>query len=109
MAQVLAAGAGCVIIKRGAAGALVQRATDGAAVAVPAFGVTAQGTVGAGDAFNAGFLYAIGQGEPLDAAVRFANGVAALVVASAQGVLGAPTFAAVQELLQTQGSRQGDR
>lgn len=106
MAQILAGGAGCVIIKRGAAGALVQRATDGAAVAVPAFGVTAQGTVGAGDAFNAGFLYAIGQGEPVDAAVRFANGVAALVVASAQGALGAPTLAAVEELLQTGQTRR---
>ena len=106
IAQVLAAGAGCVIIKRGAAGALVQRATDGAAVAVPAFGVTAQGTVGAGDAFNAGFLYATVQGQPVDAATRFANGVAALVVASAQGALGAPTLAAVQELLQTQPPRR---
>ncbi len=102
IAQVLAAGAGCVIIKRGAAGALVQRATDGAAVAVPAFAVSAQGTVGAGDAFNAGFLYATVQGLPVDAAVRFANGVAALVVASTQGALGAPTLAAVEELLQAQ-------
>lgn len=100
MAQILAAGAGCVVIKRGAAGALVQRAQDGAALMVPAVPVDAQGTVGAGDAFNAGFLYAIAQGQPLEVAARFANGVAALVVASVQGVLGAPTLTAVQTLLQ---------
>lgn len=102
MRQVLAAGAGCVISKRGAAGALIQRQADAVAHPIPAFQIEAQGTVGAGDAFNAGFLYALGQGHPLAAAVRFANGVAALVVASAQGALGAPLLPAVAALLQRQ-------
>lgn len=102
MRQVLAAGAGCVVIKRGAAGALLQRQVDAVAHAVPSFQIEAQGTVGAGDAFNAGFLYALGQGQALDAAVRFANGAAALVVASARGALGAPLLAEVQELLRRQ-------
>jgi len=99
MRQVLAAGAGCVIIKRGAAGALIQRQTDTAARPIPAFPITAHGTVGAGDAFNAGLLYALGQGQPLERAVRFAHGVAALVVASTQGALGAPRLNDVQALL----------
>ncbi len=100
MAQILAGGVRCAVIKRGAAGALVQSKDDPAAVHVPGFAVDAHMTVGAGDSFNAGFLYAIRQGKaPLEAA-RFANAVAALVVASAQGALGAPTLPQVDQLVQ---------
>ncbi|MBX3013653.1 MAG: carbohydrate kinase family protein [Caldilineaceae bacterium] len=99
MAQILAAGAGCAVVKRGAAGALVQSQQDAQAAIVPGLTVAAHLTVGAGDSFNAGFLYAIHQGMvPLEAA-RFANAVAARVVASAQGALGAPTLAQVEALL----------
>jgi ribokinase len=99
MAQILAAGAGCAVTKRGAEGALVQRKGDTLAVQVPGFAVDAHTTVGAGDSFNAGFLYAVQQGKtPIDAA-QFANAVAALVVASAQGALGAPTGQQVEEFM----------
>lgn len=96
--QVLTHRAGCVVIKRGAEGALVQ-AQGQATVHVPGFAVNARMTVGAGDSFNAGFLYAIQQGKPPAEAARFANAVAALVVTSAQGALGAPTLPQVEALI----------
>lgn len=97
MAQLLAAGVGCAVTKRGAAGALVQAEGDAAATPVPGFAVDAKMTVGAGDSFNAGFLYAVQQGKLPVAAAHFANAVAALVVASAQGALGAPTLSQVAQ------------
>lgn len=56
-AELLAAGPGVVLITRGAAGAVAFSATD--RVAVPAPKVALVDTVGAGDAFNAGFLAAL--------------------------------------------------
>ena len=99
MAQLLGAGAGNVVIKQGADGALIQCSGDAAPTPVPGFPVSAQDTVGAGDSFNAGFLYAVNQGQDAVAAVRFANAVAALVVGSQRGVLGAPTVAAATALV----------
>jgi ribokinase len=99
MNQVLQGGAGAVVIKRGAAGAWVRQANAPAPIPVARFPVSVQDTVGAGDAFNAGFLYAVAQGQDPQAAARFANGVAALTVGSHRGVLGGPTASQVQELL----------
>ncbi len=99
MAQLLQAGVGCVVIKCGAAGALVQQQLDEKPLTVPGFPVVTQGTVGAGDSFNAGFLYAVAQGQDVPAATRFANGVAALVLTAQQGVLGGPTVSDVRDFL----------
>lgn len=99
-AHLLAAGARCVVIKRGRDGASV-RGSQGT-VDVPAFAVEANITVGAGDAFNAGFLYGLKQGWDLAQAVRFGNAVAALVVRSNRGVLGAPALAEVEVFLSRQ-------
>lgn len=98
MAQILAHGVRCAVTKRGAEGALVQPRGADTPIAVPGFQVDARMTVGAGDSFNAGFLYAVQQGQTPVAAARFANAVAALVVASAQGALGAPTLQQVRQL-----------
>ena len=100
MAQVLAAGVGCAVTKRGAEGVLVQEQGATAPTAIAGFHVDAHTTVGAGDSFNAGFLYAIKRGEAPVQAARFANAAAALVVASAQGALGAPTLSQVEQLCQ---------
>ncbi|MCB0063100.1 MAG: carbohydrate kinase family protein [Caldilineaceae bacterium] len=99
MAQILAAGAACAVIKQGASGALVQEGETGAPVAVPGFAIQPASTVGAGDSFNAGLLYAIEQGTDVVTAARFANGVAALVLTAQDGVLGAPTAAQVNTFL----------
>ena len=95
--RLLAAGARSVVVKRGQDGAYV--ACAGEPVAVPAFPVDARISVGAGDAFNVGFLYAIQRGRSAREAARFGSAVAALVVSSDRGVLGAPTLEDVETFL----------
>jgi sugar/nucleoside kinase (ribokinase family) len=98
MEKILALGTGCVVIKCGAEGATIWE-RNATPVKVAAFPVTARSTVGAGDSFNAGFLYAIHQGQNPAAAARFANAVAALLVSAEKGALGAPQLSMVEELL----------
>lgn len=83
-------GVGQVVAKLGRDGAYLS-GRDGS-LAVPAFPVDARISTGAGDAFNVGFLYAIDQGWTAERALRFGSAVAALVVSSDRGVLGAPTL-----------------
>ncbi|MDQ3250278.1 MAG: carbohydrate kinase family protein, partial [Chloroflexota bacterium] len=96
--RLLQAGARCVIVKLGKAGAAFCTVNHGY-TPVPGFSVAARSTVGAGDAFNAGLLYALHQGESVTAAVRFGNAVAALTVASERGILGSPTLVEVEDFL----------
>jgi sugar/nucleoside kinase (ribokinase family) len=95
--RLLGAGAACVIVKQGAAGALVYQ--PGRRMHLPAFRVAVYSTVGAGDAFNAGLLFARQQGDTLEEAVRFGNAVAALVISSGKGILGCPSLSRVHEFL----------
>lgn len=93
----LDAGAGVVVIKSGRAGAGVR--SSGTRVDIPGFAVEVQSTVGAGDAFNAGFLHALDSGMPAHQALRVANAVAALVVSSPAGILSAPSCEQVEAFL----------
>jgi len=95
--ELLDAGARNLIIKRGRDGASL-RGLDGGAD-VPGFDVAANIAVGAGDAFNAGFLCGAQQGQTLQQAIRFGNAVAALVVSGENGVLDAPTREQVETFL----------
>ncbi len=72
----LAEGPRVVIITLGDQGALVCHAAQ--QFPVPAFAVTAVDTTAAGDAFNGALAVALGEGQALEAAVRFANATAAL-------------------------------
>ena len=85
----VAAGARAVIRKMGAAGA--QMRTAEGAVHAPGLPVAVHATVGAGDAFNAGFAWGLAQGMDPATALRAGNAVAGLVVASPQGILTSPT------------------
>lgn len=96
----LAAGARTVVVKLGQGGAAVYRPNE--QWTVPAFAVEVRSTVGAGDSFNAGFLYGLQQGWPLSSAVRFGNAVAALVISAERGILGCPALASVEAFLQQQ-------
>lgn len=87
-AQLLAAGAATVVVKRGAAGCRVAR--PGESLEIPAFATAVRSTVGAGDAFNAGFLCGLRQGWDAAQAARFGHATAALVIASERGVLDSP-------------------
>ena len=76
----IAAGAGCVALTRGARGALVVTATD--AVEVPAVAIPdgeLVDTTGCGDAFSAGYLRGLSLGLDPVAAARLGNATASLV------------------------------
>ena len=70
--------AGEVVVKRGADGALYARGDE--RVSAPGFPVEAVNTIGAGDVFDSGYLYARRQGWLPEQRVRFANALAAMVV-----------------------------
>lgn len=91
------AGARCVIVKYGMKGAVIYNAHG--ETCIPGFPVEAAVTIGAGDSFNAGFLYGIGESMALKEAVRFGNATAALVLKEGKSVLGAPTREQVEALL----------
>lgn len=95
--RLLQAGARCLIIKLGKAGAAIWTAETH--TLVPGFAVEARSTVGAGDSFNAGLLYGLQQSWPLAEAVRFGNAVAALVVSSERGILDSPALGQVEAFL----------
>lgn len=86
---------GMLIVKRGGRGAAAY--TDGrdgamAVVHVPAFMIQPVDTTGAGDAFNAGFIYARQiRGETLESALRFAAACGAQATLQVGGATAAPT------------------
>ncbi len=85
-----------VIARLGADGSLAC-STDGV-VSAPSYPVDVVDTVGAGDAFNAGFIAARLAGEDLASALARGNAVAALSVAQ-PGARATPTSAQVDSLL----------
>jgi len=98
-ARELASRTACPVIKAGKRGALFIH--DGRIESVPAPEVTLVDTVGAGDNFDAGFLYATLEKEmALPEAVRFANAAAALSCAHRGGTAACSTAAQVEAFLQ---------
>ncbi|WP_164479068.1 sugar kinase [Nakamurella antarctica] len=90
---------GCriVVTKLGAAGAV---ATDGALTHhTPSRAISVVDTVGAGDAFAAGFIAATLDGAGIRAALEWASAVAAPVVGASGDIEGLPTRAQVQDTL----------
>jgi sugar/nucleoside kinase (ribokinase family) len=59
------------VVKRGGAGAIGR--AGGIAASAPALAVEVRDTTGAGDCFNAGFLYAYLRNYPLDMCLRCGN------------------------------------
>ncbi len=90
-ARRLAERAGLVVVKLGARGAIAVR-SDAPVVRVgPVAGVEIVDTTGAGDALDAGFVYATLQGSALEPALAFANACGALSCRAAGGVDAQPT------------------
>ena len=85
-----------VVARLGPEGALA--ASPAGVVAAPAFPTRVVDTVGAGDAFDAGFIAARVAGFGMEMAVRWGNAVAALKVGR-PGARGLPSRAEVEELL----------
>ncbi len=76
--ELLSRGPEAVIVTLGEKGARVTTQED--SVMVPAPRVKSVDSTGAGDAFNGALAVALAEGEPLQAAVRFANYAGALTV-----------------------------
>ncbi len=86
---------GMLMVKRAARGASGYEGE--AAIHVPAFPVEVVDTTGAGDAFNAGYIYARRiRGEPLARALRFAAACGAQAVTQVGGATNAPTERAIR-------------
>lgn len=87
-----------VVVKQGAQGSMALQGRD--IVCAPGFQVSVVDTTGAGDSFNAGFIFAhIIQGQPLAEALRFANACGALSTTSYGGTAAQPTLSQVLDLL----------
>lgn len=68
----------------------------------PSFNVESVDSVGAGDAFDAGFLWAIGEGKNPPEALKIANACGALTTTSVGGGEASPTKDQLQAFLKTQ-------
>lgn len=80
-----------VVLKRGPAGAAALVA--GREYHAPTQPVAVVDATGAGDCFNAGFLYGLHRGRPFEECLRFGNICGGLSVAVPGGYAGAPTEA----------------
>ncbi len=92
------AGGPTVVVKLGVAGALAAT-PDGSVVHAAAPPVDPVDTTGAGDSFNAGFLAAWLEGQPLEACLRFAVACGSLSTLAPGGTDAQPTRAQVEAVL----------
>ncbi len=94
---------GALVVKRGARGASAYTANAGGDISeaqVPAFPVTPIDTTGAGDAFNAGYLYALRvRGETMSVALRFSAACGAQATQHIGGATAAPSERSIHELI----------
>jgi sugar/nucleoside kinase (ribokinase family) len=97
----LAAHCRCVVIKRGAAGAIAIQ--DGVVEEVPAERVTVVDTTGAGDCFNAGFLVGWLDGLPLRASLTLGVLAGTAAVTDYGGYRGCPREGAFRTLAAAHG------
>lgn len=96
--------AGVKLLEEGVKGIVITCGQDGALLITresskhfPGYKVNVVDTTGAGDAFNAGLVYALGQGYELSQAIDFANKVAALEITKRGVIPGLPTLEEVQK------------
>jgi ribokinase len=95
--RLLARGVGRAIVKAGGRGAYIAEGSTFLHLAT--HGVRVVDTVAAGDSFNAGLAFALGQGMSLEAAVRFANGAGALSTTKEGAQSAMPSRVEVEALL----------
>jgi sugar/nucleoside kinase (ribokinase family) len=92
-----AAGPLTVVVKMGADGALVVRGDE--ALRLPADPVEVVDATGAGDSFNAGFIFGVLDGRPLDQALALAVACGSLSTRAIGGVDGQATLEEAEALL----------
>ncbi len=89
-----------VVSKLGEQGTLVW--TGGDSVFLPPYRVEVVSTIGAGDGFASGFLYALHQGLPVRECLHYGNAAAAIVVSRLSCSEAMPTLAEVRDLMTRQ-------
>ncbi|MBW7461529.1 carbohydrate kinase family protein, partial [Paenibacillus sepulcri] len=86
-----------IVVKLGPKGAIAHK--DGIRMHRPAYPVTAVDTTGAGDSFNAGYLYGFLNGLDTGTCLSYGNSCGALSVASYGGSGGAPDRAELEAFI----------
>lgn len=87
-----------LVVKQGTKGAMAVQA--GTLVRVKALPVQVKDTVGAGDSFDAGFIYGYLNGWPLEKSLRLATVCGALSTRAVGGTRGQPTLAEALEWME---------
>ena len=87
-----------MVVKLGASGCFVKN-HKGEEYRIDAHAVKALDTTGAGDTFNAGFVYGILSHWDLEKTTKFANAAAALSVTKLGGTTAAPTVVEIEEFI----------
>ena len=100
-ADFIARGAKAAVLKLGSRGSMVVMA-DGHFYKAPAYDVNVVDTTAAGDAFTAALALAVGRGEPLRQAAKFANAAGALACTKFGAQAAMPTAAEVKMLMEDQ-------
>lgn len=95
--RLLSAGAGAVVLKLGAEGAMM--ATADGVCRIPAFKVDPVDTTGAGDAFTAALAVSLAEGKELSEATAIAAGAGALATTVFGAAPSMPTRQALEEFL----------
>jgi sugar/nucleoside kinase (ribokinase family) len=99
-AQVLATmPRGTLVLKQGAAGATAFSSANATPIHVAALPITPVDTTGAGDAFDAGFLWRYIQGAPLDDCMRMGSVCGGLATTARGGIDALPTLAEAEAWL----------
>jgi sugar/nucleoside kinase (ribokinase family) len=80
-----------VVVKNGKDGCLIKQ-KDGFFAEIPSFDVPVKDTTGAGDGFNAGFLFGLLNGNTLEEAGIIGNAVGAFVIQREGAMTALPTF-----------------
>ncbi|MFP4535254.1 MAG: ribokinase [Spirochaetaceae bacterium] len=98
--------AGEALMKQGASSVIIKAGESGAYIVdkrgvrkVEGFSVEVADTTAAGDAFNAGFAFALGEGASLEEAVRHGNAVGAMACTGFGAQSAMPTTEEVETLL----------
>jgi sugar/nucleoside kinase (ribokinase family) len=93
----------CTVAKLGMKGAAALDA-EGSLISAPAYQVSVADTTGAGDSFDAGFVYAfLFENYPLHDALRFANARGALAVTRIGGTVPSPSASEVDAFITEHG------
>jgi len=91
------AGVSILVSKLGETGTRVWTGDD--SVFLPPYAVDVVSTIGAGDGFASGFLYAVLQDKPLTECLHYGNAAAAIVVIRLSCSEAMPTLAEVEEMI----------